>query len=76
MPDGLIDDLDAILDALPDSPFPDGCRKLKSFQSLWRMRFGKSWRLVYHVNKKAKELTIARIFPRRLGYERALRGWR
>jgi len=74
VPDGLLGELDGILDSFPSEPFPEGCRKLRGYDRLWRVRFGKSWRMIYHVDGKAREITIARIFPRRLGYERALRG--
>ena len=76
LPEGLLSELDAILDSLPCEPLPEGCRKLRSYDRLWRIRFGKSWQMVYHLDAKAQEIIIARIFPRRLGYERALRGLR
>ena len=74
VPEGPIRELDRILDALKDDPLPAGCRKLRGYDRLWRIRFGGSWRVVYHVDTRAREITIARIFPRALGYERALRG--
>ena len=74
VPKGPIRELDKILDGLGDDPFPAGCRKLRGYGDLWRVRFSGSWRVVYHVDARAAEVTIARIFPRALGYERALRG--
>lgn len=74
VPDEPLRELDRILDALKDDPLPVGCRKLRGHDRLWRIRFGGSWRVVYHVHGRAREITIARIFPRALGYERALRG--
>jgi mRNA-degrading endonuclease RelE of RelBE toxin-antitoxin system len=74
VPKGPIRELDKILDGLRGDPFPAGCRKLRGYGELWRVRFGSSWRVVYHVDARAAEVTIARIFPRALGYERALRG--
>ncbi len=74
VPKGPIRELDRILDVLKDDPFPAGCRKLRGCDRLWRVRFSGSWRVVYHVDTRVAEITVARIFPRALGYERALRG--
>jgi len=74
VPDGPVRELDRILDAFKDDPFPAGCRKFRGYDRLWRIRFSGSWRAVYHVDARVTEITVARIFPRALGYERALRG--
>jgi mRNA interferase RelE/StbE len=74
LPDGPVRELDIVLDHLKDDPFPAGCRKLRGYDRLWRIRFSGTWRVVYHVSGRAADVTVARIFPRALGYERALRG--
>jgi len=74
LPDGPVRELDVVLEHLKGDPFGAGCRKLRGYDRLWRMRFSGSWRVVYPVGERAVDITVARIFPRALGYERALRG--
>jgi mRNA interferase RelE/StbE len=70
--DALDDRLFARIDrkilALSDNPRPSGCKKLRGYKDLWRMRVG-DWRVVYIVNDDAKIAVVTRIAHRRDVYE-------
>jgi mRNA interferase RelE/StbE len=53
-----------IILALVDEPRPQQVQKLKGFQNAWRIRKG-DYRIVYHIDDDAQEITIARIAHRR-----------
>jgi mRNA interferase RelE/StbE len=54
--------------ALAVNPRPAGCKKLKGYKDLWRVRVG-DWRIVYVIDDPAKLVTIARIAHRRDVYD-------
>jgi mRNA interferase RelE/StbE len=54
--------------ALAENPRPAGCKKLKGYKDLWRVRAG-DWRVLYIINDAAKLVTITRIAHRREVYE-------
>jgi mRNA interferase RelE/StbE len=54
--------------ALSDNPRPSGCKKLRGYKDLWRIRVG-DWRVVYIVNDDAKIVAVTRIAHRRDVYE-------
>lgn len=70
--DALDDPLFARIDrkilALSDNPRPSGCKKLRGYKDLWRIRVG-DWRVVYIVNDDAKIVAVTRIAHRRDVYE-------
>ncbi len=54
--------------ALGDDPRPAGCLKVKSEESLWRVRVG-DYRIGYEVNDTTREVTIIRIGHRSEFYD-------
>ena len=54
--------------ALAGNPRPEGCKKLKSYNALWRIRAG-DWRVVYAIDDSARRVTILRVAHRREVYE-------
>jgi len=73
------DELDALDDALfaridhkilvlAENPRPAGCRKLRGYKDLWRVRVG-DWRVLYAIDEVAKRVSIIRVAHRREVYE-------
>jgi mRNA interferase RelE/StbE len=56
------------IDSLRSAPRPAGCKKLKGYEDLWRVRVG-DWRVVYIIDDAAKLISITRIAHRREAYE-------
>jgi mRNA interferase RelE/StbE len=54
--------------ALADNPRPAGCKKLKGYKDLWRIRVG-DMRVVYVIDDSAKIVAVTRIAHRRDVYE-------
>ena len=54
--------------ALADDPRPAGCKKLKGYKDLWRVRAG-DWRVVYIIDDVATLVTITQVAHRREVYE-------
>jgi mRNA interferase RelE/StbE len=54
--------------ALADNPRPAGCKKLKGYKDLWRIRVG-DMRVVYVIDDIAKIVAVTRIAHRRDVYE-------
>ena len=54
---------------LPQNPRPPGCKKLRGYKDLWRIRVGE-WRVLYIINDTAKLISITRVAHRREVYER------
>lgn len=54
--------------ALSDDPRPSGCKKLRGYKDLWRIRAG-DWRVVYIINDDRKIVVVTRIAHRRDVYE-------
>ena len=54
--------------ALADNPRPAGCKKLKGYKDLWRIRVG-DMRVVYVIDDSAKLVTLVRVAHRREVYE-------
>ena len=42
--------LKTAIEALAETPRPDGCRKMAGFDDLWRVRVG-DWRIVYRIEE-------------------------
>ncbi len=55
--------------ALGNVPRPAGCKKLKGYKDLWRVRVG-DWRVVYIIDDARRLVSITRIAHRREVYER------
>jgi mRNA interferase RelE/StbE len=56
------------IDSLASNPRPPGCLKVKTAESLWRIRVG-DWRIGYEVDDTARTLTIITVGHRREFYE-------
>lgn len=56
----------AILD-LADDPRPAGCKKLKGYENLYRLRVG-DWRLIYAVEEDRLVMLAIEIAPRGEAY--------
>jgi mRNA interferase RelE/StbE len=53
---------------LADDPRPHGCLKVKTGESLWRIRVG-DWRIGYKIDDKEQTVTIVTIGHRREFYD-------
>ncbi len=56
------------IQSLGDNPRPAGCKKLKGYKDLWRIRVG-DWRAVYIIDDAARIVSVTRIAHRREVYE-------
>lgn len=56
------------IDGLSEEPRPDGCKKLKGYRNLWRIRSG-DYRIVYSIEDEIKIVEIRRIRHRKDVYE-------
>jgi mRNA interferase RelE/StbE len=56
------------IESLALDPRPAGCKKLKGYKDLWRVRIG-DWRVVYIINDAAKLVSVTRIAHRREVYD-------
>jgi mRNA interferase RelE/StbE len=69
LPDSLLARVVQKIDALGHAPRPTGCKKLKGYKDLWRIRVS-DWRVVYIIDDAAKLISITRIAHRREAYAR------
>jgi mRNA interferase RelE/StbE len=56
------------IERLADDPRPPGCRKLRGYKDLWRVRVG-DYRVVYIIEDDNKIVAVTRIAHRREAYE-------
>jgi mRNA interferase RelE/StbE len=56
------------IQSLSDNPRPAGCKKLKGYKDLWRIRVG-DWRVVYIIDDAVRIVSVTRIAHRREVYE-------
>ena len=68
LPDEVFARIDRKILALADNLRPAGCKKLRGYKDLWRVRVG-DWRVLYVVEDASKLVTITRIAHRREVYE-------
>jgi mRNA interferase RelE/StbE len=54
--------------ALAENPRPNGCKKLKGFKDLWRIRVG-DYRVIYTLDEQTKTINITRVAHRREVYD-------
>ena len=52
------------IEDLAANPRPSGCRKLRGYKDLWRIRIG-DYRVVYIINDDRKMVSVTRIAHRR-----------
>jgi mRNA interferase RelE/StbE len=56
------------MESLGENPRPAGCKKLKGYRDLWRIRVG-DWRILYVIDDGAKLVSVTRIAHRREVYD-------
>ena len=56
------------MESLGENPRPPGCKKLKAYSDVWRIRAG-DWRILYIVDDGAKLVSVTRIAHRREVYD-------
>ena len=56
------------IESLSDNPRPAGCKKLRGYKDLWRIRVG-DWRVVYIIDDAVRVVSVTRIAHRREVYE-------
>jgi mRNA interferase RelE/StbE len=66
--DSLIARLVPKIEGLAANPRPSGCRKLRGYKDLWRIRVG-DYRVVYIIDDDRKTVSVTRIAHRRDVYE-------
>ena len=66
--DTLISRLVPKIEALAANPRPSGCRKLRGYKDLWRIRVG-DYRVVYIIDDDRRMVSVTRIAHRRDVYE-------
>lgn len=66
--DSLIARLAPKIAGLAADPRPSGCRKLRGYKDLWRIRVG-DYRVVYIIDDDRKMVSVTRIAHRRDVYE-------
>lgn len=66
--DSLIARLLPKIESLTANPRPSGCRKLRGYKDLWRIRVG-NYRVVYIIDDDRKRLSVTRVAHRRDVYE-------
>ena len=66
--DSLIARLLPKIEGLAANPRPSGCRKLRGYKDLWRIRVG-DYRVVYIIDDDRKRLSVTRVAHRRDVYE-------
>jgi mRNA interferase RelE/StbE len=66
--DALFARIDRKIMALPNNPRPAGCKKLRGYKDLWRIRVG-DWRILYRIDDSLKTVDITRVAHRKEVYE-------
>ena len=56
-----------LLSGLSDNPRPSGCKKLKGYSSLWRIRSG-NYRVIYSIEDQILIVEILEILDRKDAY--------
>jgi mRNA interferase RelE/StbE len=60
--------IDRKIMSLAENPRPSGCKKLRGYRDLWRIRVG-DWRVVYIVDDSKKRVSITRVAHRKDVYD-------
>ena len=68
LPDTVLARVIRRIESLAENPRPAGCKKLKGYKDLWRVRIG-DWRVVYVVDDGAKAVSVTRIAHRSKVYD-------
>lgn len=68
LPDHVLSRVFRKVQSLSDNPRPAGCKKLKGYKDLRRIRVG-DWRVVYIIDDAVRVVSVTRIAHRREVYE-------
>lgn len=68
LPDPVLARVARTLDGLPGDRRPRGCKKLRGASDLWRVRVG-DYRIIYHVDDRARLIEVRAIRDRKDAYE-------
>ena len=68
LPDHVLSRVIRKIQSLSDNPRPAGCKKLKGYKDLWRIRIG-DWRVVYIIDDAVRVVSVTRVAHRREVYE-------
>lgn len=60
----------AAIQALADNPRPRGCIKLSARHDQWRIKAGRSYRIIYEIHDHVLVVTVIEIGHRREVYQR------
>ena len=66
--DAVFSRIDGKIVELADNPRPVGCKKLKGYKDLWRIRIG-DYRVIYVIDNASRTVTIMHVAHRREVYE-------
>lgn len=69
LPGRVIEKIVAVLKALEENPRPTGCKKLKGYKNLWRVRVG-DYRLVYAIEEVIMLVDVREIGHRKDIYDK------
>jgi mRNA interferase RelE/StbE len=61
-------EVQAAIESLADNPRPDGCKKLKGEDSLYRIRVAKTYRIIYEIKDQKLIITVVKVGHRREVY--------
>jgi len=67
LPRDVLSRVDRLLLSLTNDPRPIGCKKLKGYESLWRLRVG-DWRMIYAIEDDKLVVLVIEIAPRGQAY--------
>ncbi len=67
LPRELLSRVDRLITSLADEPRPTGCKKLKGYDNLYRLRTG-VWRIIYAVEDAVLIVLVIEIAPRDQAY--------
>ena len=67
LPNHLLSRVVRKIQTLSENPRPAGCKKLKGYKDLWRIRVG-DWRMVYIIDDAVRVVSVTRIAHRREVY--------
>jgi len=56
------------IESLALDPRPAGCKKLKGYKDLWRVRIG-DWRIVYIIDDAVRSVSVTRVAHRSKVYD-------
>jgi mRNA interferase RelE/StbE len=65
--DSLVLRIDSAIIKLAANPRPSGCKKLKGYRDIWRIRIG-TYRVVYQVDESQKQVIVLGVLHRKEAY--------